>query len=290
MWMNIKPSLNARLAWSFTALFAVIDAVGLKAEGMSLDPVSVWTDIIAVAILLASALICTRFLRNPRIAGAAHMVALALIFADLMVIASYLAVALRQPLVDSYLVAADHALGLDWLPPYKWIKVHPLAQKFLSVAYLSLIPQVILVFTVLNLRGQAARGWETMLMFMLAASACVIFSAFWPAAGAYGYYHVELGTPYVRVFTGLHEGTLKVIGGGDSPLQGIVQFPSFHVALALLLTYAVRGMPIFFLCLLEVNALLLIATPALGGHHYADVLGGVVLALMIILIDRKRAH
>lgn len=283
---NIKLSLNARLAWAVTALFALVDAAGLKAEGMTLDWASVRADSAAAAVLLMIGLICTTLFQKPRIAGAAHMVALALIFADLMVIASYLAAGLRQPLVDSTLVAADHALGLDWLAPYQWVKVHPLAQKFMSVAYLSLIPQVILVFTALNARGQAARGWELMWMFMLSASICVLFSAFWPAMGAYGYYHVESGAPYVRVFTGLHEGTLKVIGG-DHPLQGIVQFPSFHAALAILLTYAARGMPIFFLCLLEVNIMLLISTPVMGGHHYADVWGGVVLALLTIWAVRK---
>ena len=84
---------------------------------------------------------------------------------------------------------------------------------------------------------------------------------------------------------GLHDGTVRVIG--DRHVEGVIQFPSFHMALAILLTYVTRGMPVLFLLFLEINTLLFISTPAVGGHHFADLWGGIVLALMTIFVVRK---
>jgi hypothetical protein len=284
---KIEPSLNTRLAWSLLALFTVCDAVGLKAEGIRIVPHDFLTNIFTISILLALSVIYTYFRRSDRIAEMTHMGAVFLAFAASSAIASYLVAALHRPLVDNYLAAADRALGLDWLASYKWITAHPLIDKLLFVAYGSLIPQIIFLLLFLNFRGRCGRCWEMLWLFMISCTICLLFSGLWPAVGAFGYYHVEPDSNYVHVFTALHNGTLKVIG--DKHVEGIIQFPSFHMALGILLTYVARGMKLLFMTLLELNVLLFISTPAIGGHHFADLWGGVVLALITIMVAKKAA-
>lgn len=295
MWKNLKrlkqacatrinPSLNTRIVWSLLGVFILADAAALKATGISLAPHALLPNMLAVSFLLFLTVVYTYFRKRPRIAEMTHMSAVFFVFTASMAICSYLTVAWQRPLIDDYLVAADHALGLDWLASYKWVIGHPLIRKALYVAYSTLVPQIVLLLLVLNFRGRCARGWEMMWLFMVSCMICLVFSAFWPAAGAFGYYHVETDRAYVHVFMALHNGTLRTIG--DTPIQGIIQFPSFHVGLAILLTYIARGMWVLFLFLLEINILLLLSTAPIGGHHFADLWGGIALALVTIMAVR----
>jgi hypothetical protein len=287
MWKKFKisPTLNTWLIWSLMATFAALDAVGLKAEGMSVAPKAILIAASQVSALLILSVIYTYFRRDARIAAMTHMAAVALTFSAVTAICSYMTVAWQRPLVDAYLVAADHALGLDWLTAYKWVMAHSLVHKVLWAAYASLIVQMILLILVLNFLGKITRGWEMMWLFMVACIGCLLLSAPWPAAGAFGYFHVEDDRLYVRAFMALHEGTLKIIG--VEPIQGIVQFPSLHAALGIIFAYSARGIRFLFPFLLALNALLFIATPAIGGHHFADLWGGAALALVTILTVRK---
>jgi hypothetical protein len=120
---------------------------------------------------------------------------------------------------------------------------------------------------------------------MVSCAICEICSGLWPAVGAFGYYNIEMDRGYVQAFLGLRDGTITTIG--DQRVQGIIQFPSFHMGLGMLLTYVARGMPILFIFLLEVNILLVLSTPHIGGHHFADLWGGIALAVASIVIVRK---
>ena len=284
MWQNL--SLNTRVIWLLITLLAVIDAVGLKAEGIWLAPhVIMLPKILFITVLVVLSAIGAGFRRGVSMAEAMHMTAAILAFSFTTSILGYLSVGWQRPLVDSYLAAADHALGLDWIAYYKWVISYPLIHQTLYVAYYTLIVQVTLLPFVLNFMGRTGRGWEMLWLFMVSCIAGILFAGIWPAVGAFGYYHVETGNPYVHVFMALHDGSLKIIG--NNPLQGVIQFPSFHVALAIIFVYAARGMRFLFPLLLVTNALLFIATPVIGGHHFADLWAGVVLALVTILVVRK---
>ena len=72
-------------------------------------------------------------------------------------------------------------------------------------------------------------------------------------------------------------------------MQGVVQFPSFHLAMAVLLIYAMRGIRYWFPIMLFFNILVILATPAIGGHHLTDLAGGaLVTAFAIGIAGRSR--
>lgn len=151
-----------------------------------------------------------------------------------------------------------HLASTGWLP--NWIKGHSILQVLFG-AYASIIPQVILLLIYLNCRGRCGRGWELIWLFMVSVLTCVVFSAFWPAVGAFGHYNVETSREYVQVFKELYDGTTHVIG--NHRVQGIVQFPSFHTALGILMIYVTRG--------LRIQGLLSVLLTAFLRLHLVDV-------------------
>jgi hypothetical protein len=275
---------NTRRVWSLMLALTVTDAVGLHAAGLSLAPGMLLATVLAVLGLLSLSAAYTHLRPEPRIAALAHMAAVTLAFSAVTMILSYLTVAARRPLIDPYLVAADRALGLDWLAVYAWVSHHALIHNVLVAAYCSLVSQLILLLVALNFLGEAARGWELQWLFMIACLGCLAFSALWPAAGAFGYFHVEPDSAYVRAFARLRDGSLKVIGA--EPVLGVIQFPSLHAALGALYAYAARGIRYLFPVFVALNALLLAATIPIGGHHFADLWGGLALAACTVAAVR----
>ncbi|MEI7609953.1 MAG: phosphatase PAP2 family protein, partial [Rhodospirillaceae bacterium] len=60
---------------------------------------------------------------------------------------------------------------------------------------------------------------------------------------------------------------------------GIVTFPSFHSALAVLLVWAARGLGRMIIPVAALNAVVLAVTPIYGGHYFVDVIAGITITL-----------
>ncbi len=73
-------------------------------------------------------------------------------------------------------------------------------------------------------------------------------------------------------------------------ISGIIAFPSYHAACAVLLTYFLRGIPVLFPAAVVFNLLMVLATPIIGGHYATDVLAGLAVAAVTIYgIERIEA-
>jgi hypothetical protein len=279
-------TLNTRLLWLLLLAMTVINVVWLWFQNMSVASRALVLIFLPILAILALAWFYTKVRKDRRLAQLANMTAVTLAFMSASCIMSYLTGTMQQPLIDPSLVTIDQAMGLDWLTMYDWVTARPLLHSAMRVIYMSLIPQIIILQIVLNFRGQLARAWECLWLFIIACLGCVIFSAIWPAVGAFSYFHVELNEPYVREMAALRSGTLKIIGNSGA-MQGVVEFPSLHMALALLYPYAMRGVPVLFPVFVILDALVIMTTPAIGGHHFADLWGGAAVALAAIWITRS---
>jgi len=280
-----RPSLNTRLFWFIIAIFVVADTIGLMAEGIAVVPEPLWDMTWRTAALIIVSLFYTRFRPDARLATLMHTVAMFVATATPISIFYYLATALHHPLIDAHIAAADHALGFDWVATYKWVAALPALQMVLSMAYYSLLPQTVILIFALNFLGKIERCWEIPWLLLVAGILLIPFSIFTPAIGAFGYFHVNENEPYVAIFRALYDGTLKTID--FQTMQGVVQFPSLHAASAIMIVYAARGVKFLFPLYVLLNAAMLLATVPLGGHYFADVLGGIALAAATILIVRK---
>jgi membrane-associated phospholipid phosphatase len=239
------------------------------------------------AFLSAIWLIYSRWRPEPAFAGLASTALLFLLGTVATGVFSYLLAGLsRRPLFDAQFAALDQALGLDWLAYRQVMLSTPALARFTSTCYALLGVELILLILTLDLIGRPQRARELFVGFMITALGAILIGAAFPAAGAFVHYaSPEMrGEAYVAQYLGLRDGSIQVFD--LMRMEGIVQFPSFHAALALVCSYVVRGTRLFWPPLL-VNLLVLLATPPAGGHHFTDVIAGLIVATLVIAGMRK---
>ena len=211
-----------------------------------------------------------------------HIILLTYIFTVLTVILSYLAAMCGQPLVDPKLSVFDSILGLDWSGYNSWASRHGSINQLLESAYDSFLPQVVLLNVWLVWKYRFNAAWQLLLISVITCLACILLSAFWPAAGAFSYYTIATKAPYLVEFRNAHAGAMTIIG--KTPVAGIITFPSFHAAMAIIYIHAARGMEEISAIFLVLNLAMLAAVPLVGGHYFADVIAGIILALAVIFV------
>jgi len=274
-----------RLMWILFAVLSAVDALGLALTGMSvsLAPCLYVGGIVGILILIARIYAIKR--PEPRLAFLAGTGAHFIIYLALFEVLSYILAAAGRPAIDQWLVSADRLLGIDWKDLYTWSKAHPSAYVVLNLAYWSVSYQLLIVFFVLFHKGLFDRGRELFWLFVLTSLVCVVIAGFFPALGAFFTFHVRMQEPYVRHILALRDGSMKSIDLRN--MLGVVQFPSFHLAMAVIMTYAVRGLRVWFPSLLVWNALVIASTPLIGGHYFVDLWAGAFVTLGALATMRQ---
>lgn len=194
----------------------------------------------------------------------------------------YAAARTGRPLVDAELADFDHALYFDWPACFAWVLKHPTVLTLLSWVYLSLGLQSVLV-CLLALRHPGRAG------IILAANAltltfCIVVFVAWPAGGAFVYYDPPgIVSEYVEQFIAARAGLLTSLSVGQ--LKGIIQFPSYHAAGAVLLAYAFTSLPRgIAIPALVIEITMVVSAVPIGGHHLVDVFAGVAVAALSLAI------
>ena len=131
--------------------------------------------------------------------------------------------------------------------------------------------------------------------FGLALVVTSIISALVPAIGVYQQIGLDPATlknvepgGYLQQLHDLvptREGSLRqldLLG-----LAGIVTFPSFHAASAVLFTWALWPARWFRPLIVLANGLMLAATPINGGHYFIDLIAGIAIAAGAIMAARS---
>jgi membrane-associated phospholipid phosphatase len=188
------------------------------------------------------------------------------------------------PYRDAALYAIDQALGLDRRAYLDFVNSRPLLVTIAEYSYLSLLPQFALVPMVLMVANQLPHLRQWMLAFALALIATSAISIFTPAMGAFVYlltpevYANIASTVYSPVPTleALRSGTLHSIHLDN--LEGLIAFPSFHTAAALMFIWALRTVPYVRWPAIALNVALIAATPIGGAHYFIDLVAGAAVA------------
>jgi len=275
------------IEWAIILVVAVSDAILLAETSFRLEA-SPELRILGMWVLLAVIIALCRGLRSfPRITHRlAHLARTLLtlaLFTNVAAILSFILTGiLPLPRWDGALATADHALGLNWLDMYQWLTRHPAIDAGAHRVYMSLGPEMLILFFALELLGHHNQARAFLLWFMVSGIATIIIGILIPAAGAFVYYHLPVAstTGYVSQWADLRNGTLRTINPLDN--QGLVVFPSFHATLAVLCSYAARPLRIVKIPLLVLNLLIILSSPAMGGHYFIDIIAGVILAALTV--------
>jgi len=243
---------------------------------------------------LSFALLWKGSARWPNVSHAANVLSQLIAASMLIAPLTYIAASLNYPLQDKNLFAIDHFMGLDWRSYLNTVDRYRLGD-ICNFGYRTFAWQPLLIPIVLCLFGKALRAYQFSLAFVLTVMATVVISVFLPASGAYTFFglspadyphlHPADDFDHMRHLPLLREGKMRVLEIGQ--LTGIVTFPSFHAAGAILYLWALWAIRWMRAIALICNALLLLSTPIDGGHYFIDVVAGVSLAILSILAVRR---
>ncbi len=289
-----------RAAWVIAAAAILVDVAAVTALGLSLPMSSTGLLVGVSGGMFALAWVYTHVRPDRRIASGASAAGFLVLLTMLLAVSSYIGIALAFPLWDARFAALDGWLGFDWTAHLAYVVERPLLARVLALAYHSSLIQPSLVVVALSASGRDHRLQQFLLLFASTATIVIVVSTLMPAAGAYAWHQPpeallaalrdpEAGRWHLADFRGLRDGTLLTIPVPH--VQGLISFPSFHTALALVTVWALRPVRWVAAPALVVNSALIVATLTIGGHYLVDVLGGALVAgVSIALVARVYAE
>ena len=252
-----------------------------SAAGLSIDWRTAGINAVQTSVLLG---VWLNFLITPGkprewfVAEVVFIIFTMVLLTNLMSPLQYGAIALGFPYVDRWLAAADAALGVHVATLAMWTEAHPIVARIMTLAYSSLLPQWFVAVLSLAVLRERERLWELAFHFHVCLVITVATLIVAPAVCPPAYYHFQPTIDMTHVIDqiqALHTGTMKMVRFDD--LEGLVSVPSFHVAGALLATWAFRGRPRIFVPFALVNVVLIAATFMTGVHYLVDVVASVPL-------------
>jgi len=156
----------------------------------------------------------------------------------------------------------------------RWTAQHPATAQILRIAYFTHVPQFVLAVFGLALLREREKLWEFAFHFQVCLAISLIAFALWPVACVSAYYGFAPTIDVTRAIEqiqGFHSGRMTVVKSAE--MEGLVSFPSFHVAGGLLVTWAFRRHPRFLWPLVALNLAMVASTFMSGLHYFVDVIG-----------------
>jgi hypothetical protein len=303
-WTSSAVPDEVDIAWRFFLLNWLVVGVMGATLALSLAATDFSIDLVGLAIAVGYVGLYAGFAhanarsparRDPQVmfvlGGTAQIVLITAIMAPL----TYVAAATALPMQDASLLAADRALGFDWEGYVRFVDAHPGLASWLNCGYGMIRWPIFAIPVVLAAQRRYRRIEEFTLAFGAALAVTTIISALVPAIGVYHQVGLDPASlknidpraylDQLRDLPPTREGTLRhlaLLG-----LGGIVTFPSFHAASAVLYGWALWSVRWLRPLVVVVNGAMLAATPINGGHYLVDLIAGIAIAVAAIAAARK---
>jgi hypothetical protein len=297
----MKSTVERRLLivnWCLVAVLALTLLIVLATTDFSIRLSSSFpASFPTIALVIAGVLGPSSFIliwggkaRWPNASHAAAALSQLIIATALIAPLVYIAASANYPLQDKAFHATDQFLGLDWRAYLGFVDRHQLGE-ISRFGYQMIFWPPFAIPIVLCLSGNAVRSYQFALAYVFALTITGFISMVYPAIGAYPFFalspsdypnlHLINAFVHMQDLSLLRAGKMHLVEIGK--IKGIVTFPSFHAASAILFLWAfwpVRWMrPVAIVC----NGLLLISTPIDGGHYFIDVIAGIAVAVLSIV-------
>jgi hypothetical protein len=265
----------------FNAVVLAADILLFSARGLTLE----WSTARLGPLMLGSLLVVWLnyyFLPGGSeerfVAEVPFVVFLLILLTNLASPMQYGAVAVGAPYADSWLAAADTRMGVNVAALAAWTRAHPTTSTMATLSYFSLLPQFCVAVLALAVLRDRERLWEFAFHFHACLIVTIAALAIWPAVCPPAYYGFTPTIDMTRLIgqiKGFHQASTTVVRFDQ--LEGLVSFPSFHVAGAFIVTWAFRARRRFFIPLIALNVCLVTSTFVTGVHYLIDVIAAVPL-------------
>jgi membrane-associated phospholipid phosphatase len=209
----------------------------------------------------------------------------------------YFGITIAGPRVDGSLAAMDRAIGVDWPALMRFAAAHPRFNMILLLAYELSVWQVTALLILLGWKDRSGTIEQLCLALITTGLATVGIWILYPSFGAITVYGLP-GTVADRLSLSLNLDYARALlylqahgPGFISPatVKGLVGFPSFHTAQAVVAAWYARRLGVLFYPFLLFNILVVASTPIQGGHHVVDVIGGLAVAALGVWVANSVA-
>jgi membrane-associated phospholipid phosphatase len=293
---------NARIAWRLfhlnwipIAAMGGVLLLGVVRCGFSFEPVA-----LAIPTGIAVALALIAYLHafakadqaDPKLIFSLGALSQLFFVVVIMGPLTYVTGVANWPLQDHALLAIDRAMGMDPEAIARYVNDHDWLGGLLLRGYGQIKIMLLAVPVALTLTLRLVRLQVFVFAFSIALVVTVAISTFVPAVGTYFGLNIppsqltsldtSLYTAQLRDILALREGSLRHLE--LFKLTGIVSFPSFHAACAVLYMWALWPVRFVGGLAAALNLLMIAATPVIGAHYVIDVFGGVALAAIAIFL------
>jgi len=283
--------LVTRLAWQVTLAIITLTFISLQIVGLKFHG-RMTPEIIVLLTGYTCLIAYYRFIRQD--GGIARMVIsigqlVVVMIMGLML--TYVASTVPMPYRDFELNAIDRWLGFERKVYLDFQARNDGLRVVLGFAYDSLLPQGILILIVTAAVRRIDRLQGYVIAFAIAVAATAVIAIFVPAANAAIYVDkmpTDVSTwpggqhSYFPTLEGLRAGTLRTVS--FHAMDGLISFPSFHTANAILIVWTLWPIRFLRFVLLPLNLLLIASTPLCGAHYIIDIIGGAAVAFAAILL------
>lgn len=288
-WNNEGVCAN-RLIWLIIGAMIVVFTIGGWCLGICLDLRSAWKAILAIVCCLAISWFYRWLRPDPWIAFGARALAQLAIILSLGVLLTYVAAATNFPYRDGDFHAIDQWLGLDSVTYLRFFNERPHLYRVIAASYASIRLQTVLVVGALV----AASKFERLQTYVIAVAAAlaITLAAFivLPAGNIYtglnisptNFPNLSLSGAFDHVapLAAARNHTGYTIDFGA--LAGLISFPSFHTASAVMFSWAVFPLRKLRSWVFALNVLMVAGTPVDGGHYFIDLAGGLATACIAV--------
>jgi hypothetical protein len=191
---------------------------------------------------------------------------------------------LPHPLYDERLIAVDAALGYNWAGFVNWLADFQLIALILAYLYGNSLLQLLMVIVVLAWYSKPTALHRFLLTGILTMMATVVVWWLWPTIGPSGFQEIPDTVIEATnlVFHPGHGAQLKeLVENGPAMITpdviiGIIAFPSYHMIMACMVAWYSYRTLLFYPAILA-GAGMIPATLSHGGHHFVDLLAGVIV-------------
>lgn len=254
--------------------------VGTLATGLFTYDRALFAGFVPAIIVFLLVAFAIRWVGFARLAGTIEAIMLFLLVAFLAPLCAVILASTNLPLADDVLVRFDLSMFGVYRPALiamfdaqPWLKAPTTAiyntlsvQPFALLILLFAIRRVQLAWTMLG-------AWAIALAISLA-----VFTLF-PAHG-----DINQVVQFVHVLDAARDGSLRRLDA--ETLTGIITFPSFHAAAALILAWTFAQLGRLARPMVALNLVMIVSAMFVGGHYFVDLVAGCAVAAAAILIAR----
>jgi len=252
--------------------------------------------IIAFSIaILALGLFYRACRREERIAETLVLAACFIFFTIVGSVLNYMFLPIHFPRIDEHLALVDDLFGYRWPDFVQSITQWPYFSYLLKLIYSSTLVQFAFIILLLGFTANSRKLSQFVLTGIIGALISIFIWVFFPTFGPSAIWSIEdevlkradliVGPAYGGELIKLSLEGVDYLSPAN--LLGLIGFPSYHTimaAMSVVFTWQFYWIRMPMLCL---NALMIPALLAHGGHHLCDFLGGLIVFTLAYLAAEK---